>query len=412
MVAAATMLNVVAGGAFIYGFTVFFNPIRSTFGWGAAVTAVAFTLQRLEAGLLEALAGVLVDKIGPRKLMLFGWSVVGLGFLLMSRVDSLWAFYGAFLLIATGLSFAAFIVIFTAVANWFDRRRSRAMAFVVTGFGISGLLVPLLSMAVDRFGWRETLVVVGVLLWLVCLPLSSMMRRRPEDYGYQPDGDDPSQVPSADDLPSQPAPGVDFTVRAALRTRAFWMLGAASFFQFMGASAIMVHIVPFLESVEMPRTLAATVVTGLTLCSLIGRLGFGFLGDYANKRYLIAAGIALQTSGIFIFSFVEADRTWPIILFLLTYAPGFGATMPLRPALQADYFGRAHFGTIMGVLALVSMIGGLASPIVAGWVFDITGRYHVAWQLFALLSLPAVPLMLLAKPPRDPDGAPLSVMQD
>ncbi len=286
------------------------------------------------------------------------------------------------------------------------------MAFVVTGFGISGLLVPLLAMAVDRFGWRETLVVVSVLLWLACLPLASMMRRRPQDYGYLPDGDDPSQTLSAHAQPSQPGPGADFTVRAALRTRAFWMLGAASFFQFMGASAIMVHVVPFLESVEVPRMLAASVVTGLTLCSLIGRLGFGFLGDYVNKRYLIAGGIALQAIGIFIFSFVEADRTWLIIPFLLTYAPGFGATMPLRPALQADYFGTKHFGTIMGALALVSMIGGLASPIVAGWVFDVTGRYHMAWQLFALLSLPAVPLMLLAKPPRPTSGVPLPGMQD
>jgi len=121
IVGAAAVLNIFAGGTFIYGFTVFFNPIRSTFGWSATVTSVAFTLQRFEAGVLEAVAGFLVDKVGPRKLMLGGWSVVGLGFLLMSRINSLWAFYGSFLVIATGMSFAVFYLAHFYInisANW------------------------------------------------------------------------------------------------------------------------------------------------------------------------------------------------------------------------------------------------------------------------------------------------------
>jgi MFS family permease len=397
MVGAATVMNVVAGGTFVYGISVFFNPIRNTFGWSAAVTSVGFTLQRLESGLLEVVAGALVDKFGPRRLMLFGWTVVGLGFLMMSQIDSLWAFYGSFLLVATGLSFAVFIVVFTSIANWFNRKRSRAMMFVVTGFGVSGVLVPLLAMAVGQLGWRETLVVVGVLIWIICLPLAGIMRRRPDDYGYLPDGD--ATGPNSDASSSGLA-DAGFTLKRAMKTRTFWLLAAASLFQFIGASAVMVHIVPSLESADIPRTQAGLVVTGMTISSLIGRIGFGFLGDFADKRRLIAIGIALQTTGILVLSFVDEGRTWPIIPFLLTYAPGFGATMPLRPALQADYFGLANYGKIMGVMAIVSMLGGLASPIVAGWIFDVTGGYHLAWRLFALMSLPAIPLMLLARPPR------------
>jgi len=162
----------------------------------------------------------------------------------------------------------------------------------------------------------------------------------------------------------------------------------------------MVHIVPYLESVEIPTTIAATTVTGITVCSLIGRLGFGFIGDFANKRYLITIGIALQTIGIFVLTFVHMDNVWLIVAFLLTYAPGFGATIPLRFALQADYFGAENLGAIMGAMALVGMLGGLASPIIAGWLFDFTGSYQLAWQLFALASVPAIPMMLLAKSPR------------
>ena len=152
IVAAAIVLNFFVGGTFVYGFTVFFNPIRNTFGWGAAVTSVAFTLQRLESGFLEAAAGFLVDRVGPRKLMLGGWGAVGFGFLMMSRVNSLWSFYGSFLLIAVGMSFAAFIVIFAPIANWFEKKRSRAMTLVATGFGASGILVPLVAYAVGELG--------------------------------------------------------------------------------------------------------------------------------------------------------------------------------------------------------------------------------------------------------------------
>ena len=404
-------MNIFAGGTFIYGFTVFFNPIRSTFGWSAAVTSIAFTLQRFEAGILEAVAGFLVDKVGPRKLMLSGWSVVGLGFLLMSRINSLWAFYGSFLVIATGMSFATFIVIFATVANWFTRKRSRAMTIVVTGFGISGTLVPLLALAIGEFGWRETLIIMGITAWVIGIPLSSLMRHKPSQYGYLPDGDSPktanepkgvTNLRSAGDIAEQESgpSASDYTVKAALKTRAFWLLSVAFFFQFIGASAVMVHIVPYLESVEIPTTIAATTVTGITVCSLIGRLGFGFIGDFANKRHLITIGIALQTVGIFILTFVHMDSLWLIVLFLLTYAPGFGATIPLRFALQADYFGTENLGAIMGAMALVGMVGGLASPIIAGWLFDFTGSYHLAWQLFALVSIPAIPIMLLAKSPR------------
>ena len=411
MVGAATILNIFAGGTFVYGFTVFFNPIRNTFGWSAAVTSVAFTLQRFEAGVLEAVAGFLVDKVGPRKLMLGGWSVVGLGFLLMSRINALWAFYGSFLLIATGMSFAVFIVVFAAIANWFDKKRSRAMTLVVTGFGISGTLVPLVALAVGELGWRETLIIVGIAAWVIGIPLSLLMRHKPGQYGYLPDGDSPetrSKPKSMTDLrltsdiveQDSGSWASDFTVKEALKTRAFWLLSATFFFQHIGASAVMVHIVPYLESVEVPTTLAATTVTGMTVCSLIGRLGFGFIGDFANKRYLITIGIILQTIGVFALSFVHMDRVWLIIPFLLTYAPGFGATIPLRPALQADYFGTRSFGAIMGVMALVGMVGGLASPVIAGWIFDVKGSYLLAWQLFALVSVPAIPAMLLAKPPR------------
>ncbi len=411
IVLASTTMNFFIGGTFFYGFTTFFNPIRDTFRWTAAVTSIAFVFQRLEAGILGPIAGFLVDRVGPRKLMLAGWSVVGLGFLWMSRIDSLWAFYGTFLLIAFGLSFGSFIVANTAVAHWFTRKRSRAMTLMYVGFGVSGTLVPLVALSISQLGWRETLVFLGIIMWVIGIPLSLVVRHKPEQYGYLPDGetrttiDQPVDVqtpPSATETANQDsAPSATgFTAKAALKTSAFWLLGFAFFFQHIGTSAVMVHIVPYLESVELPTTIAATAVTGMTLCSLIGRLGFGLLGDFTNKRYLVAIALTLQTIGLFIFALIDADRVWLLVPFLLTYAPGYGGPIPLRPALQADYFGTRSFGTIMGLMSSIGMLGGLASPVIAGWIFDVLGSYRLAWQLSAFITLPAVFLILLAKPPK------------
>jgi sugar phosphate permease len=263
---------------------------------------------------------------------------------------------------------------------------------------------------IDKFDWRTTLVITGIGLWVICLPICLIMRHRPEQYGYLPDGETNTETDETNKVSEFHSPKgimqgrsippvVNFSVKAALRTRTFWLLSFTFFFQHIATSAIMVHIVPYLESVNVPTAIAASAVTGMTLCSLMGRLSFGLLGDFADKRYLIAIAFTLQTIGVFIFSFISSERAWLVIPFLLSYAPGYGGPIPLRPALQADYFGTTNFGTIMGLMTLISMLGGLLSPVFAGWIFDTMGSYSPAWRLLTLTVIPGIPLILLAKQP-------------
>jgi MFS family permease len=408
IVVAAAFNHFFGGGTFYYGFTVFFNPIKNAFGWTSAATSLAFTFQKLEQGVLGPLAGYLVDRVGPRKLMFFGWIITGFGFIVMSRINSLWVFYCAFLIIATGQSFASGLMSNTAIANWFQKKRSRALSFSFIGPGVSGLLAPVLAFFIIKYGWRDTLFVTGIGLWAVGLPLSLVMRHKPAQYGYLPDGDSPSwteQTSRAKDQTPAETREVNSntvtgsTIKEALKTKAFWLLAGVGFFQQVGTSAVGVHVVPYLESVNVPTTVAAAAVTGITVCSLIGRLGFGLLGDYRNKRHLTAIALAVQAIGLLVFSFINGDVRWLLFLFLLTYGPGYGGPIPLRPAIYADYFGTKNYGTILGVTGIVSMIGGLLSPVIAGWIFDVTGSYRSAWQIFALVTVPAVPLIILARPP-------------
>jgi len=405
------LLHFFASGTSHYGFTVFFNPIRATFGWNAAVTSVAVSLRGVETGGLDPVVGFLTDKVGPRKLMLFGWSIMGLGFLLMSRMNSLGTFYATFILITTGISFGSSVVTHTTITHWFRRKRSRAMSIVFIGTGAGGILAPLLAFLISHYGWRETLFTIGIASWIIGLPLSLLFRRNPEQYGYLPDGEistqrsNPIDVPPIDTSANRLEPGLDlasagYTAREALRTRVFWLMAAAFFFQHISVAAVNLHIVPYLENVKIPTTIAAASVTGLTLCSLIGRIGFGFMGDFIDKRYLIAIAVTFQTAGLFIFSLISLDKAWLIIPFLLIYSPGYGGPIPLRPVILADYFGRKSFGSVLGWLALTTTLGGVASPVIAGWILDTMGSYRLAWQLFTLTTIPAIPLILLAKPPR------------
>ncbi|MFH1032848.1 MAG: MFS transporter [Chloroflexota bacterium] len=373
-------------GVIFYDFAVFFNPIRQTFGWTATAMSAAFTLRGLETGILGPVVGFLVDKVGSRKLMLFGWGCIGLGFVLMGRINSLWSFYGTFMVVSLGVSFGTNVVMNACISNWFRKKRSRALAIVYIGPGLSGLIAPLFALSITQVGWRTTLIILGIVLWIIGLPLCLLYRDKPSQYGYLPDGENRGSIPETDKTshqnrivkPGFDSPARDFTVKAALKTRVFWLLSFIFFLQQLGASAVNVHIVANLESIKMPTAIAAGAVTGLTLCSLIGRAGFGFLGDFINKRYLLTLSFALTTIGVFLLSFIEADRMWLLVLFSLTFGAGFGAPIPLKPALQADYFGMRSYGTILGLLTLASTIGGLASPIIAGRIFDVPAA--IVWH--------------------------------
>ena len=368
---------------------------------------IAFTFQRLESGIAGPIVGFLVDKVGPRKLMVAGWITVGVSFF-SDEPNRLPLGILRFFLPGCGrFQFRIFCgderrhsqLVQQEEKPGLDHRLCRFRAKRLAGSpGIPG-----------RYPvWLErNITIVALVSWLIGLPLSLVMRHKPAPYGYFPDGETESPAGLTPDLPKEelilkgPSSSTDgLTAGEAIKTRAFWLLSAVFFFQQIGTTAIIIHIVPYLESIQVSSTLAAMAVTGLTLCSLVGRVFFGLLGDFRDKRVLITITVVLQVIGMFILSAIDAENTWLVVVFLFIYGLGYGGPIPLRPALQADYFGTKGFGTILGLMSLVTMVSGLVSPVVAGMIFDSTGSYKTAWDIFALITIPAVPLMLLAKPPK------------
>ena len=404
IVAASFVMFLICGGIAYYGFTSFFNPIADEFKWSAATVSLAFSLRNVEAGALAPFIGFFMDKLGVRKVIVFGIAVSGLSLLMMSRTNSLFFFYISFLLLSTGASCAVGMGQYVAIANWFSRKRSWAFGLTSAGYAFSGIVGPVLVWLIAQYGWRSSLIVAGLATLAVGIPLGLLIRHRPEPYGYVADGkrqQTPSVESSAGESVSTSTLSADrlqttgLTTRQALATSTFWWLTVFGLLTGLAQSAIMVHEMPYLTSVGISREIAGWGLLGITGCSLAGRLGFGRLGDRYDKRLLLAAGAVLQFIGVMILAWVSTP--WMIIPFVLFYGPGYASQIPLWPALRADYFGLKHYAAIGGLLGLGWTACGLIAPLLAGWAFDISGSYRLIWLAYAIATAAGIPFVLLIK---------------
>ncbi len=398
IVAASFVIYVIVGGTAVYGFTAFFNPISSEMGWSKAETSFAFSLRSVEGGVVQPLLGFFVDRIGPRKCIFAGLVIMAGALFLISRISTLATFYTGFFLLALGNTMATGIPEYSAVANWFRKRRSLAMGLLTAGFGVSGIMTPILTGMIHSFGWRETLIILAPIVLVIGLPLSFLIRHRPEPYGLRPDGEkiagDMPATPAHKAVPIKESSEAGLTIKECMATRTFWLMMLFTFCTSFASSSMQVHEMPHLISLGISDNIAALTMTGITVGSLVGRLGFSWLGDKYSKKNLLIIAAAMQAVGVLIFSRITS--AWMIIPFLVFYAPGFGAPIPLLPAIQADFFGTKAFASVRGLMALGYTIPGILGPFFAGWLFDVQGHYTTAWLIYAGFTALAVPVMMMA----------------
>lgn len=382
----------VAGSVF-YGFTAFFEPIVEEYGWSYTQVSIASSLRGLEMGILAPLIGFFVDRFGSRKLAIFGVIVTGLGLILLSLTKSLVIFYSACLLLSLGSGGCTSLVLYTAVANWFRRKASKALGVVSCGFGASGVLVPLIVWLIAVYDWQTALVIIGLGMWALGIPLSLIIRDKPEQHGYLPDGE---VVTEPMPHPETQEQEVEVSFRKILKGRTLWLISFAEATRFIILSAVIIHVMPYLSSIGMSRTNAALVATAIPLLSLIGRFVAGWLGDIYNKKYLMAGTYCLIGMGMLAFSY--APIGWAILLFLALFSSGTGGNATLRGAIVSEYFGVASFGKVLGIIMGASAIGGIIGPALAGWTFDTLESYHLIWLAFSGLTIIPIAAMLMVKP--------------
>ena len=372
----------------------FLVALERQFGWSRTAMSGAFSLGRVEGAIIGPIEGYLIDRMGSRRMMFIGYVIMGIGFLLFSQVNSLWQFYLAFLVITVGVGLGGYLAMVTVVNNWFQRRRTLAMAVSQTGVLIAGFLVPVVALGIESYGFRWTTLGIGVFLLAVVGPGAKAIRNRPEDYGMHRDGEPPPPASAAHPVEDE----AEFTVAQALRTQAFWAITLVHTSSTISIVALSLHLVPKLTDMGMSLSSAGILVLTYTAVALPAMLVVGYWADRLPIPQVTFACLTLQALGIMVIALAE---TVPMAyLFAVLFGIGFGGRIPLLTTIRGQYFGRKAFATLMGLSMFPNNLGMIAAPLFAGYMFDTTGSYFVPFTVFAVLNFLGAVLMLFVRKPR------------
>lgn len=414
IVLAGFVTHVFSSMTYGYGKSVFYTVLIDHFGWSRTQLAAAISLSRLETGVLGGVEGFLVDKFGPRPLMVMGAVVMGVGFIMLSRINSLMDYYLVFIfLIVIGQAFRGNIPLDTAVATWFIRRRGTAFGLIRAAVAIGATGVIIVAWFITEYGWRAAFASIGIGTIILGVPAGLVMRRRPEFYGLRPDGDPIEGTDSNSNDGTATNDGasnrhssvantdegdIGMTVRQALSSWPFWTITAAFALRAGTTSAISLHAIPIVEDMGYSRTLAASVLGSIGLVSLFGRVGGGILNDrFGTKRVTL---VFMSTLSVSFLILTQAHTIGLVWVFVAIYAPSYGALASTLPAIKGEYFGRRSFGAILGLSGMGHTILSMLFPVFAAWVYDTSGSYNMSFIVFTVTMLVATAMVMTLGPPR------------
>ena len=391
MVAAACALRVLGAGLHSFGFTVFFLPLSQDLNLSRTSTSLAFSLARAEGAIEGPIVGHLLDRYGPKPIMLAAVLLMGTGYLILSQVNS----YATFLIVYLGVISLAHAGGFmhspmVLINTWFIRHRARAITISSAAFGLGGVLVaPVLSVIVQAWGWRWGAAIGGLLFLVIGIPLCLTIRRSPESMGLLPDGDGPPGSSRGKEGPQQTIQSeVEVTVAEALRSFAFWGSVLAAGIRNASYHAVGVHFVPFMVWKGLSQPQAALLLSVYAFLGMALTLVLGWFADKANKPRMSAFILFAAAGAMFLPLF--SSSLWSLCLFTIFFA-AVETTFPLGWAVVGDLFGRRHYARIRGYMTLFYTWGGVLGPVIAGAIFDRWQTYEpLLWSLVVVYSVAGV----------------------
>ncbi len=377
--AGGTILLVEWGCQYSYG--VFLTELCGDLGWTRALVSGAYSLYFLWHGIFYFVAGSLTDRYGPRLMLMISILILGSGYALMSTIDAPWHLYVVYgIVVGTGMSFG-YLPVTSTVSRWFMERRGTALGLTVAGVGMGTLiLAPFAQFLIYEFDWRTSYLILAGLVVIIALPVSRLMSRDPSEKGLLPYGMKELEPESKqNDKPASSA--VDLSLKRAIQTRQFWLLSAMYACLVLAVQMVMVHLKAYAIDFNVAEMAAATAVGLVGGASIGGRIVMGSLSDRIGRK--ASFSIAYFLMAIIMLWLLKARQPWEFYLFSTVFGFGYGACVPLFPAVIADLFGTRFHGSIFGALSVAAGLGGMVGPLLAGYVFDITGSYNIAFIIGA-----------------------------
>ncbi|MBI63002.1 MAG: hypothetical protein CL775_03155 [Chloroflexi bacterium] len=368
--------------------SVIFKAVEDEFGWSRAVVSGVASFGRFGGALLGPIEGFLSDKFGAWKMVIIGFAISSVGLFWLSSIDTILFYYASYFVISVGTSIGGFVPSMSVVNAWMPHQRTKAMSWVIGGSSFGGFFTPLMVLSIESIGWRQTMVVLGI-IFLVVGPLISLVIRKKPNLDFIIPKDSPKKIIITNIEPRQ-----------AIRNKNFWIIAICHLLANVSVGAISAHIFLYLtdhDGVNLTIYLAGTILPLIAIISFIGQISGGILGDRYNKRIILPVLFLVQSVSLVILAF--ANNYFDAFLFSLLWGIGFGMRTPILHSLRGEFFGGKHYATILGLNALPMGIGMMISPVIVGFIYDSTNTYLYSLLSMAILCITASFLILLIKSP-------------
>ncbi len=383
-------------------FSVFFVALIDQFHWSRADASAALSIAMVAYMGMAPIVGTLVDRVGPRKVILPGIVLTGLGLLLCTQIQTLAQFYFFYGVIAgigiPCLSIAPFTVI---LAHWFERKRGTANGLASVGMGMSSLIfVPLIQFLISSWGWRAAFFIFSLLIFAVPLPLNAIfLKHRPEDIGLLPDGDLGKPVTKAELPTPNSSPLKDFELKNLVKTGRFWSVIIFPSLIVFGIYIVIVHHVKYLVDLGVERMWAASLFAGMGAISGAFRFFWGWASDRVGREITYTLGGICYSLGILalvLFQYIPSRLL--LYLFAFFFGAGWGSTAPMFMSISGDLYKGKNFGLIYGLVEGNIGIGAALGTWTGGYIFDKTQNYLWAFVLAIFISFVSVVLVWFISP--------------
>ena len=403
VVGAASIVVSFCFGLAYYNNPVFYPAYIEEFGWSRTEVAGGAGVNFIFFGLLSPFIGILADKVSVKKIILAGILCDATAKLAFSFMNALPAYYLTNVLVGIGIACTSMLTVKMLISKWFKKREGTALGIVVAATAVGGGIGPVLtSYFLSQYGWRTVQVLLGVIILLVVVPVFwFVVKDRPQEVNLSIDGDPVSPAGAQNENWSEAA---DLTLRQALHTSTFWLICAAILLFHVCVISISQHFVLHLTDKGLDLHSASMGLSVLLAASIVGRLGFGALSDKYSKKHLIILAYSILavmsftlflTGTPFLSSFATSTAAIYVVAALIGI--GYGGGIVSVPVVAGTCFGLSSLGKIFGLIMLFNAIGGTVGPILAGYLFDVTGSYQWSFLVVSLAAFVAVGCLAFIK---------------
>lgn len=394
----------IVGGSFVHSFGPLLPELISEYEWSRAEVALALTLGILAFGLPSPLFGILVNKYGPRFTIIIGNAIAALGLAGVYLAQEVWHLYFFYIIAGLGGGFGGYIACTAIINNWFIRRRSLALGIFQAFAGLGGFVYPPLTTAlIGAIDWRVSwLVLAGVILVVpVLIGGVFLIRNKPEDMGLTPDGipaDAFLEYEKSRPDSSKESDKSDWSVIKILKTKTPWLIGGFAAANSYTVGTLVTHQIAYLEDIGFAPMTAASTLSVMSIFSLIGSLGFGFLALRINIRYLASIAFIIQITALMIL-LTTKELAWLYVFATFLGLSTGSLTVALATFIGA-YYPRERYAQVLGVVFPFHVIANAIAATIAGLVYDATESYTPAFITACTLSLAGLFLAFMARRPK------------